>query len=88
MTQDDIITMIVNMIDVWKECMIEYNPQYSTDETLGKVIELCERFDLDINCIKIVFDRVEEPYYYDIEKDEIKNSERDEEDEGDDSDDE
>ena len=48
MTQDDKITMVENMIDVWKECMIEYNPQYSTDETLGKVIEFCERFDLDI----------------------------------------
>ena len=83
MTQDDKITMVENMIGVWKECMFEYNPQYSTDETLGKVIEFCERFDLDINCIKIVFDSVEEPYYYDIENDEIKNSERDEEDDSD-----
>ena len=60
--------------------MFEYNPQYSTHETLGKVIEFCERFDLDINCIKIVFDRVEEPFYYDIENDEIKNSNNDEDD--------
>ena len=81
MTQDDKITMVENMINVWKEFMFEYNPQYSTGETLGKVIDFCERFDLDINCVKIVFDRVEEPFYYDIENDEIKNSSSDEDDE-------
>ena len=79
--EDYKITMVKNMIGVWKECMINFNPQYTTYHTLTKVKEFCDRFDLNSYIVKDIFDSVEDPYYYDIENDDIRSNEEESEEE-------
>ena len=75
---NDILTAC---IDVWKGQQMIYNPQYSPFDTLDKLKDLCEYHNIkDKNILKDVFDECEDPFVYNIENDDITNSEDDEED--------
>jgi hypothetical protein len=73
--------MILGKIDTWKEQQQIYNPQYDPDETLRFVKECCEEYDLDLKVVKEIFDEVEDPYYYDIDKDDWSGGEDESDDE-------
>ena len=66
--------MVVSVIYTWTETLAYFDHQYSTIDTLEKVKEACKEYELDIHEVKSIFDEVEHPFYYDIEKDEIFNS--------------
>ena len=63
--------MILAKIDTWKQQQMIYNPQYEPEETLSFIKECCEEYDLDLKDVKEIFDEVEDPYYYDIDEDDI-----------------
>ncbi len=69
------LDMVKSNMEMWRECMCDFDAQYFPSDTLGKVKELCKDYDLDIYSVKEVFDYIEDPFYYDIDKDEIFNSE-------------
>jgi len=72
--------ILLGCIDVWREEQIKYNSQFSTYDTLDKLKYLCEYHNIeDKNILKDVFDECEHPFIYDIENDEITNSEEDDE---------
>ena len=59
----------------WIEGFSCHNSNYTTDDTLSYVKECCSEYNLDILSVKKIFDECEEPFYYVIETNEIKNSE-------------
>lgn len=72
--------------DTWRECMIKYNYNFSTEDTLDFIKETAKDFDLDDTDVKNIFDECEHPFYYNLDKKEIING--DYEEESDDEDDE
>ena len=66
-------------IELWKEEQFNHEANYSAKDTLKKIIELMDKLgeNWDPILLKEVFDDCEEPFYYDIDKDEIRNHDDD-----------
>jgi len=74
--------LLEGIIEVWRGEQMKYNPQFTPDETLQKLKDLCEIYMIDDkNILKEVFDECEKPFVYDVNTDEISNSEEEEEEE-------
>tara|TARA_R110000782_G_scaffold26062_1_gene67159 strand:+ start:3356 stop:3628 length:273 start_codon:yes stop_codon:yes gene_type:complete len=74
--------LLEGVIEVWRGEQMKYNPQFMPEETLQKLKDLCEIYMIDDkNILKEVFDECENPFVYDINTDEISNSEEEEEEE-------
>tara|TARA_R110002126_G_scaffold127948_3_gene270375 strand:+ start:138 stop:449 length:312 start_codon:yes stop_codon:yes gene_type:complete len=72
--------ILLGCIEVWRGEQIKYNSQFSTYDTLDKLKNLCDTYIIeDKNILKSVFDECESPFVYNIENEEITNSEEDEE---------
>ena len=72
--------LILACVDVWRGQQMLYNSQFETFDTLVMIKYLCEYHNIeDRNIIKSVFDECESPFVYNIENDEITNSEEDDE---------
>jgi hypothetical protein len=72
--------LLLACIEVWREEQMRFNTDFSTYDTLDKLKDLCYKYNIeDKNIIKNVFDECESPFVYNIENDEITNSEEDEE---------
>tara|TARA_R110000824_G_scaffold3860_1_gene18490 strand:+ start:1491 stop:2609 length:1119 start_codon:yes stop_codon:yes gene_type:complete len=76
--------IIVEKTQSWLTEQSAVNPSYSTKDTLGYIKSICENKDV----IKEVFDECENPFYYNIEKNEIMNGAEEDEDEDDEEEDE
>ena len=74
--------IVEEMVGTFLECGAIWNQNLGTDDTLEFIKEKCERFNLDENIVKELFDDCQYPFYYDLETKEIVNG-----DESDDEDD-
>ena len=63
--------LALERIETWRECQIQFNPQFTAKETLYYVKEVCDKYDLGLEQVKELFDQVEEPMVYDIIQDDV-----------------
>ena len=68
---------------IWRECMVDYNPSFSTEDTLEFIKQEGEVYGLSETDVKNLFDECEYPFYYDLTKKEIINGDDEEEEEKD-----
>tara|TARA_R110001606_G_scaffold144425_2_gene283817 strand:- start:402 stop:899 length:498 start_codon:yes stop_codon:yes gene_type:complete len=66
-------------VDTWRECQMQFNSQFDTWDTLAFIRQECISGDNQL--IKEIFDIHEEPFYWDIEKDDIINGDEESEEE-------
>lgn len=71
--------IVYEKVETWRECMCQYNSNFSTEETLYFIKETAKDFDLDDTDVKNIFDECEHPFYYDLDKKEIINGDYEEE---------
>ena len=70
-------TILETKVNTWRECQMVFNSQFDTYETLEFITQECISGDKQL--IKEVFDGCEEPFYWDIEKNDIINGDEDSE---------
>jgi len=65
----------------WRFCMFQHQYDFEPKDTLSFIKEIAEDFDVDDKQIAKIFNECEDPYYYDLDKEEIINGEESEEEE-------
>ena len=75
--------IVEEMVGTFLECGARWTSEdhLGTDDTLEFIKEKCERFNLDENIVKELFDDCQHPFYYDLETKEIVNGDESDDDE-------